>query len=191
MFKNVSPKCFQKLDQFSQGVKDGQPRSSRYYWRYNMQRAIKKKAETLHAEAELLEWKPIGSEARYVGTWIVTRVLKYAAIHKEGIEKYLSFQQVTRQIGQRSKKTFIVFSNEADKDGNPYADSHKRFIQSDQPVLCPPANADQDFYGHLLLGQILAIPSEHKGQLQISKDMLIISIGCRVFLTRSIPLCCQ
>lgn len=175
--KECFPRYFQILDEMCEGGKDGQPRSSSYYWRYNMNKALRKKADDLRLEgkyedAERLEWKPFGSDARHVGAWLVTRVIKYAYVKNQSDIPYPLFQQITRQIGPRTKKTFVVLSEQADGYRSTYADSHKDFIKSDQPMLCPPASAENDFYGHWLLGQNLAEPANHKGYLQTSEMML-------------------
>ena len=80
--KECFPRYFQVIDEMCAGGEDDKPRSSSTYWRYNMKRAIKHKADELraegnHKEAELLEWKPFGSESRLVGNWLVTRCIKY------------------------------------------------------------------------------------------------------------------
>ena len=175
--KECFPKYFQKLDQICEGGNEGQPRSSSYYWRYNMKRALKNKAETLrqegkHEEADRLEWKPFGANSRHIGAWLVTRCLKHGYIYPSKGPMYKLFDTKTRQIGPKKKATFIVLSPDADRDRSNFAERHEPYIQSSQPMLCPPAAADNDHWGHWLLGQHMAAPASHKGALNISDDML-------------------
>lgn len=172
--KECFPKYFQMIDEYSTGGKDGMAKSSSHYWRYNMERALRKKAEQLRLEgkddeANRFAWKPFGSDARHVGSWLVTRCIKYGYIHKTGVEPYALFQQVTRQLGPKERKTFVTLTEQAFKAKQEFPEHHRDYIKSDMPMLCPPASADSSYFGHWLLGQNLATPADHKGHLRISQ----------------------
>ena len=172
------PRYFKTLDESCTGGEDDQPRSSSYYWRYNMTRALKRKAQSLHEqgrheEAALYEWRPFGEDARFVGCWLVTRCLKYGLLQiDDGSAPFKLFQQVSRQVGPRSRKTFITLTEEAFKAKDKFIAKSEKFIQSNQPMLCPAASPDENTWGHWLLGQSLAKPLETKGRLHISADMI-------------------
>ena len=172
------PKYFSKLDKAIAGGSDGKPRSSSYYWRFNMTRALKRKADNLRAEgntkeAEKLEWKPFGSNRKHIGSWLLDGVLKYAWVKSHAdADPHLMFTKVERQLSPTQKGSFVVLSEEADAMREKYLRDHEKFILDDLPMLCPPTEATNENYGSWLLGAQLSKPSEHKGSVHLSEVML-------------------
>lgn len=171
------PNYFRALDKSCKTNSNTNVKASSANWRFNMKRAMKKKAEALRAAgdyetAEQFEWKPFGSDARHIGAWLVTRCIKYAQVQFRGGEPYDLFQVVKRQITPRKKKSFVTLTEQAFADKQAFAEKHREWIKTDQPMLCPPVSADGDHYGHWLLAENLSHPAEHKGELRISTLMV-------------------
>lgn len=172
------PKYFKNLDSVVAGGKDGKARSSSYYWRVNMTRAIKKKADALRLEgkdeeANRYEWKPFGANKKHIGSWLLEGCLKYCWVKPNNAkEPHKLFAEATRQITPTKKGVFIVLSKEADQMRRMYLANHEMFILDDLPMLCPPVEATNDNYGSWLLGASLTKPSDHKGEVSLSPSML-------------------
>lgn len=170
------PNYFRAIDK-SCTTRESGVRSSSHNWRFNMKRAMRAKADNLRAEgnykeAEMFEWKPFGQDARHVGAWLVTRCIKYGQVQRGNHEPFDIFQVVKRQLTPRKKKSFVTLTPQAFADRKQFEERHKPWITADQPMLCPPADADDDHYGHWLLAAQLSTPSEYKGELRTSQLML-------------------
>ena len=161
---SIFPEFFRQASKRCAGGKDDMPRSSSYYWRYNMNDAIRKKKEKLllegnYAEAELLDWKPFEKyQRKHVGQWLLSGCIKFTGLFRE-----------TRLSEKSSKQIFVKLSDLFEQRKEQYFADHKPFIWEDLPMICSPVEATKDNYGSWLTTTEQSKPDSHKGYLEISE----------------------
>lgn len=160
---DIFPEFFRMASERAEGGKDDMPRSSSYYWRYNMKRAIQNKKEWLIKKgetdkADLLDWQPFQKmEKKHIGLWLVAGCLKYTHLFKE--------QLIQEKASQQS---FIVLSDWAQQNKEDYFSNHQPFIWEDLPMICLPVEATSENYGSWLTTVEQSKPDTNKGHLNIS-----------------------
>jgi hypothetical protein len=141
----IYPQYFDALDKSAQGGKDGTARSSTYYWRDNIRRALRKKKlefrrQGREIEADALDWRPFTSANRkLVGSWLLDGLLKYTRLFKEERVGYVD-----------TKRVFIVLSDEAEKHKEEYIRDHEPFLMDPLPMICKPVPATKTSFGSWL-----------------------------------------
>ena len=157
------PEYFADIDKFCSGG-DDRPRSSSFYWRYNMMRALKRKGEELRkegriTEAEAMEWKPFGADRKHIGSWLLSGCLKYGSD---------LFEEHTKQIEGNQKAVYVVLTDAAERWKDHYIAQQKKWCFDDLPMLCVPVEATNEHFGSWILSADLLKPQEHKGELRTS-----------------------
>lgn len=164
---DVFPEFFKKVSEKCEGGQGDMPRSSSYYWRYNMLRAIRRKKESLIAEgeyrkADLLDWRPFESmQKKHVGQWLSSGCIKYTGLFQERLVREKASQQ-----------TYIVLSDWAEQKRSEYFTNHQPFIWEDLPMIITPVEATKDNYGSWLTTVEQSKPFNNKGTFLISEQHL-------------------
>ena len=164
---DIYPEFFRQASERCQGGKDDLPRSSSYYWRYNMNEAIKRKKDSLvqdskYQEANLLDWKPFPVMSRkHIGMWLLSGCIKYTGLFKE---------QLVQE--KKSQQSFVVLNEWATENKEKYFANHQPFIWEDLPMVCPPVEASSDNYGSWLTTVEQSKPFSTKGEFRISEQHL-------------------
>ena len=156
------PDYFDKLDKLVAGGGD-KPRSSSYYWRVNMDRALRNKADSLrlegrNTEADAYDFKPFGADRKHIGSWLLGGVLKYSNL----------FEEHKRNIDGKTRKIFITLTPEAEQFKHQYIKKQSKIIIDDMPMICPPVQATDENFGSWLLSADIHKPQQHKGELKTS-----------------------
>ena len=139
------------------------PRSSSHYFRYNMDRALKKKAEKFRAEGKTLEadamsFKPFGANRKHIGSWLLSGLQKYSGL----------FEEQTYNLDGKTKQIYITLTKEAMRYKDSYIKKQEQAIIDDMPMICKPvASGDKNFGSWLLSSEILK-PETFKGELKPS-----------------------
>ena len=161
------PEFFRSASERCAGGTDDKPRSSSYYWRYNMEKAIQSKRESLihdgrFQEAELIDWRPFQGDAKkHVGQWLLSGLMKYTSLFKEDVVSE-----------KRSKQVFIRLSDMYSSRKEQYFLDHKPFIWEDLPMVCLPVEATSEHYGSWLTTIEQSKPDTYKGYLEVSQLFL-------------------
>tara|TARA_B100001989_G_scaffold199791_1_gene148321 strand:+ start:1627 stop:4233 length:2607 start_codon:yes stop_codon:yes gene_type:complete len=160
---SIYPQYFDSVNKYAAGGRDGTSRSSTYYWRSNVKRAIKKKQEELRGqekfiEADALDWKPFSNmDRKHVGNWLLSGLLKYTGVFKE--ERH--------QLKDR-QNLFIVLSDEAESNRDQYIEQHEKYCMDEVPMICEPVPATKEYFGSWLTTIETSRPYTNKGSLEIS-----------------------
>ena len=165
-FKYVNklyPQFFKAVSKRCEGGGDDAPRSSAYYWRYNMMNAIKSKKEQFIEEgkldeANLLDWRPFArSNKKHIGQWLLAGCIKYTSMFRE-----------VRVGEKKSLQVFIKLSELYEQRKEEYFANHQPFIWEDLPMITEPVEATIDNYGSWLTTVEQSKPDSNKGFLEIS-----------------------
>ena len=160
------PGYFKQLNDKCSGGGD-QPRSSSYYWRYNVERELKDRKTYLrtmgrHLEADALDWRPFNAgERKQVGAWLIRGVIKYSGLFRE---------EVIREA--KSSQIFIVLTEDAQQHKQMYLKNHQPFIWEQLPMICVPVEATINNYGSWLSTVEQSSPDTYKGSFTPSQDHL-------------------
>ena len=159
------PAYFETIEKSCSGGGDI-PRSSSHYFRFNMMRALKNKAEALrkegkNIEADAMEFKPFGADRKHIGSWLLSGLIKYSQL----------FTEETINLDGKTQQVYVVLSESAKQYSARYIAEQKRIVIDDMPMLCPPVAATDEHFGSWLLSSEILTPLEHKGALKISPQM--------------------